>query len=114
MGWGYFTNLFIRSIKSADLIHSQEFDLCCRGLIYQAHLIFDFIKGMIDESNPYIKKEGRGSINQAPPGENYSKKGAMVSFSSLLYLILSPNERKRMTIFLKLWRKKAWILMNLS
>jgi hypothetical protein len=39
-------------------------------LIYQAHIIFDFIKGMIDELNPLIKKEGRGSINQAPPGEN--------------------------------------------
>jgi hypothetical protein len=45
-------------------------------LIYQAHIIFDFIKGMIDESSPCIKKEGRGSINQAPPGENYIKKGA--------------------------------------
>jgi hypothetical protein len=84
-------------------------------LIYQAHLIFDFIKSIIDESNPCIKKEGRGSINQAPPGENYTKKRPMVSFSSLLYLmILRPNERKRMTIFSKLWRKKIWILMNLS
>jgi len=69
---------------------------------------------MIDESYSSIKKEGRGLINQAPPGEIKQKKKAMVSFSSLLYLILRPNERKRMTIFSKLWRRKTWILMNLS
>ncbi len=86
----------------------------CRGLIYQAHLIFDFIKGMIDESNPCIKRRGGAQLIKPLLGKIKQKKRPMVSFSFLLSLILRPNEKKRMTIFSKLWRKKIWILMNLS
>jgi len=73
----YQTHLFdyINKLNGFNFSYVRVWFFFCRGLIYQAHLIFDFIKGMIDESNPCIKKEGRGSINQAPPGENYTKKG---------------------------------------
>ncbi len=49
----YFTNLFIRSIKNADLIHSQEFDLYCRGLIYRTHL-FDYINKLNGFNFSYV------------------------------------------------------------
>ncbi len=48
---------------------------------------------MIDESNLCIKKEGRGSINQAPPGENYAKKEANGYF--FFFFILPDFEAER-------------------
>jgi hypothetical protein len=43
-------------------------------LIYQAHLIFDFIEGVIDELNSGLKKGGGAQLIKPLPGKIKTKK----------------------------------------